>query len=1003
MAVTIQGTSTSQANTVTIPSHQVGDLIIIFAYRSSTTTIPTMPAASGTVPDWHNIDASNGANTNSSRTAFFVATATNHTSGTWTNATSMIAVVLRGQHTVVPIGNHAESGSAGTTMTAPSIQMANADGTSQLLHFFGASSGVSWASPAAGYTMQATTAASGSAAALVTKNTTTSGGAVNQGTQSNVGYRGATIEVLAPNTSNIFFSSIGSMSAVSLTGGSSWSHPALAGDTVIVDIYVDRNSLSSVTYGGVAMKKLGQISYAGGSGNGTLTRYVMFNVSAGAATVAFTVAGGSAWVFGASMGYQNAQSVDIADVATGTGTSITQAAAVTTGQMAVQAVGGASFSTSGQTGGSNRGTTDGAASLAVNDTNVTDTFVKTLSASKTWGAILSTLSTAAPSGVYYDNVGTGFAANGTSGSWSHTATAGAYVIVDICVDRASATLTPPTYDGNAMTLLGTANFPGASGIATLYRYGIANVAGGTKTISFSVSANAWLAGGSISILGADAISASTPVAGGSSSPTQGASCQPGQLIVQSFAARSVLGTVTGGANVHDGQSNFSTVGISISDRPTTFNASVTGADWGGLVTVFGPNGSVFPPAPPYVIGSAASSSTSVTLPTHQPGDLIIISAFSNSSASTPTMPSAGGTVPAWTDIDNNTGANSCSMRTAYFVATASNHTSGTWTGSNATEAIVYRGVGAIPIGGHAESGGTGTGSVAPSITLSNGDGSSAILQIHASRTSNALDANAPAGYTRRVKDASGYCVMNTKDDTTSDGSITQTGTTSTGYRGATIEIVGFNGPVYDTVGAGASTASTSLSWTHAGAVGAYVFVAVELSNVASTVTVSSCTYGGTTMTQLGSMRMNNDSTSSAGIVCLFGLANTPGGTKTVSVTLSAAAKAMGNSVSYIGVTTVTPSQSAYGSGTSLSQTVAPSFGQRVVQTFGDYPASGSGALTTSGGFNRYNGTANSGASNLSISDTIMPTTFSAIPTNSASWSGISVTMSIYNGAFFLFL
>lgn len=998
MAVTIQGVTTSQTTTVTLPSHQIGDLIVIFAYRSSTVTAPTKPAASGTVPAWADIDANTGANTNSSRTAYFVATANNHTSGTWTNATSMIAVVIRGQHGIVPIGNHAESGSAGTIMTAPSIQMGNSDGTSLLLHFFGASTGVSWGSPAAGYTMQATTATSGSAAALVTKNVTTSDGAVNQGAQSNTGYRGATIEILAPNTTNVLYSAIGSMSAVSLTGSSSWSYPANAGDTVIADIYADRNSIGSVTYGGAAMKKIGQISYAGGSGNGTLARYVIFNVAAGSATVAFSITGGSAWVFGASVGYQNAQSIDIAKIITGTGTTITQSAPVTTGQMAVQSVGGASFATSSQTGGTNRGATDGSASLAINDTNATDTFVKTLTTSKSWGAILSTLSTAAPLGVYYDSIGTGFSANGTSGSFNHTATAGAYVIVDICVDR-TVTLTPPTYDGNTMTLLGTTNFPGASGTATLYRYGIANVAGGTKVVSFSVSASAWLAAGSISILGANAISASTPVGAGSSTPTQGASCQPGQLIVQSFGARSILGSITGGANLYDSQSNFSTVGISICDRPTTFNASVTGADWGGLVTVFGPSGSVFPPAPPYVISTAAASTSSVTLPTHQPGDLIVISTFNNASTTTLTKPAAGGTVPAWVDIDNNTGANSCSMRTVYFVATTSNHTSGTWTNANAIDAIVYRGVGAIPIGGHAESGGTGTGSVAPSITLSNGDGSSAILEIHASRTTSSFNA-APAGYTRRVSDASGYTVMNTKDDATSDGAVTQTGTSSTGYRGATIEIVGFNGPVYDTVGAGANTTSTSLSWTHAGAVGAYVFVAVELSNVASTVTVTSCTYGGTAMTQLGATRMNNDSTAAAGVTYLFGLANTPGGVKTVSVTLSASAKAMGNSVSYIGVTTVTPAQSVYGSGTSLSQAVTPSFGQRVVQVFGNYPASGSGTLTTSGGFNRYNGTANSGASNLSISDTIVPTTFSATPASSSSWSGIAVTMSIYNGAFF---
>ena len=66
----IVGADAAASNSVTIPTHLVGDLIIIFAYRGNNNAIPTKPTAGGGVPTWTDIDASSGANTNSSRTAY---------------------------------------------------------------------------------------------------------------------------------------------------------------------------------------------------------------------------------------------------------------------------------------------------------------------------------------------------------------------------------------------------------------------------------------------------------------------------------------------------------------------------------------------------------------------------------------------------------------------------------------------------------------------------------------------------------------------------------------------------------------------------------------------------------------------------------------------------------------------------------------------------------------------------------------------------------------------
>lgn len=191
-----------------------------------------------------------------------------------------------------------------------------------------------------------------------------------------------------------------------------------------------------------------------------------------------------------------------------------------------------------------------------------------------------------------------------------------------------------------------------------------------------------------------------------------------------------------------------------------------------------------------IIGTPqAAAATSITLPTHAVGDIIVICAFRDGSTTVPTKPTASGTVPAWVDIDAPTGANTCSMRTAYFVATATNHTSGTWTNATGMAAIVIRGQASSPIGGHAQAGGTANGSAtAPAVTLTNNKGGSIILEFYGHRTVTAWSA-APTGYTRQASVATEVC-LNTKDSTTADGSIAQSATTTnSGYRAQTIEIL----------------------------------------------------------------------------------------------------------------------------------------------------------------------------------------------------------------------
>lgn len=201
MSATVKGTANAAATTsVTIPTHAVGDLIVIWAYRDGSTTVPSKPAASGTVPAWSDIDAPTGANTNSARCAYFIATATNHTSGTWSNATGMIAVVIQGNKSSSPIGGHAQGGSTGNgTTQAPSITQQQVTGKALLLEFYGHRTVTAWSAAPSGYTRQASSATE---VALNTKDSSTTDGAISQACSStNSGYRGQTIEILAPETS----------------------------------------------------------------------------------------------------------------------------------------------------------------------------------------------------------------------------------------------------------------------------------------------------------------------------------------------------------------------------------------------------------------------------------------------------------------------------------------------------------------------------------------------------------------------------------------------------------------------------------------------------------------------------------------------------------------------------------------------------------------------------------------------------------------------------------
>jgi hypothetical protein len=93
MAVTHVGSAgNASGNSVALPAHQTGDLLVVYAYRSSNSTPPTVPAG------WTSAFTQTPASA-SNVIAFKEAASNADVSGTWTNATAIAVSVWRGADT----------------------------------------------------------------------------------------------------------------------------------------------------------------------------------------------------------------------------------------------------------------------------------------------------------------------------------------------------------------------------------------------------------------------------------------------------------------------------------------------------------------------------------------------------------------------------------------------------------------------------------------------------------------------------------------------------------------------------------------------------------------------------------------------------------------------------------------------------------------------------------------------------------------------------------------
>jgi len=130
MAISRVSSASATATSLGMPTHQRGDLIIIAAHRGD---VATLSAPAG----WIHIE-SRFAGTQALFVAYKIASSNAETSGTWSGAQQLIAVVYRGSGIVIPGAENPNSAGSGTSVTYSAFSGEAGSGVNQWIVAFGA-------------------------------------------------------------------------------------------------------------------------------------------------------------------------------------------------------------------------------------------------------------------------------------------------------------------------------------------------------------------------------------------------------------------------------------------------------------------------------------------------------------------------------------------------------------------------------------------------------------------------------------------------------------------------------------------------------------------------------------------------------------------------------------------------------------------------------------------------------------------------------------------------
>lgn len=158
MTLSYVGAAGAASTSVTPPTGNVGDLLLVFAFRSGVNTAPTLPSG------WTNLD-NGGSGGEAFRVGYKIATSTVDSSGTWTNATDVTIVRVAGAATDPAwIGGQTRTSNSTATITYGAVTLIGTTGN-MLISFAGAVSATSIPTQT-GFTRDAST---GSGPILVTE------------------------------------------------------------------------------------------------------------------------------------------------------------------------------------------------------------------------------------------------------------------------------------------------------------------------------------------------------------------------------------------------------------------------------------------------------------------------------------------------------------------------------------------------------------------------------------------------------------------------------------------------------------------------------------------------------------------------------------------------------------------------------------------------------------------------------------------------------------------
>lgn len=184
-------------------------------------------------------------------------------------------------------------------------------------------------------------------------------------------------------------------------------------------------------------------------------------------------------------------------------------------------------------------------------------------------------------------------------------------------------------------------------------------------------------------------------------------------------------------------------------------------------------------------GTANWGTNTATVPTHSAGNMILVASFRDGNTTPPTLPSGQNL----TNIYSTAGANSCSLRVAYKIATSSSETIGTFTNGTTTCCIVLEN--AAP-GAFVQNRGSSTTFNYAALTFLESDNTSGAIGFCFSRDPAAAAATAPSGMTNHNSNSDATDIGAVHYDLTGTGwssTNVATGVTATGWQTFVLEIL----------------------------------------------------------------------------------------------------------------------------------------------------------------------------------------------------------------------